>query len=86
MGGRIRFRSGDSPDCRFVFLRKAAVYCAGTTFMSFFAIEAAVSPTGRVRGFMSASSTRRCTLVGRSTTSAAIAIATPCEIEASIVI
>ncbi|KQP30819.1 peptidase S14 [Methylobacterium sp. Leaf104] len=37
MGEDIRFKSGIQPDRRFVFLGKAAIYSAGTTFMSFFA-------------------------------------------------
>jgi hypothetical protein len=39
MGEDIRFHSENSPNCRFVFLGKAAIYSAGTTFMSFFAVE-----------------------------------------------
>jgi len=39
MGEDIRFHSDGSPKCRFVFLGKAAIYFAGMTFMSFFAIE-----------------------------------------------
>jgi ATP-dependent protease ClpP protease subunit len=37
MGEDIRFHSELSPNRRFVFLGKAAIYSAGTTFMSFFA-------------------------------------------------
>lgn len=37
MGEDIRFHSEMSPERRFVFLGKAAIYSAGTTFMSFFA-------------------------------------------------
>lgn len=37
MGEDIRFHSGITPDRRFVFLGKAVIYSAGTTFMSFFA-------------------------------------------------
>ena len=37
MGEDIRFASEMAPDRRFVFLGKAAIYSAGTTFMSFFA-------------------------------------------------
>ncbi len=37
MGEDVRFRSDLSPDRRLVFLGKAAIYSAGTTFMSFFA-------------------------------------------------
>ena len=37
MGEDIRYHSEISPDRRFVFLGKAAIYSAGTTFMSFFA-------------------------------------------------
>jgi ATP-dependent protease ClpP protease subunit len=36
MGEDIRFHTELSPDRRFVFLGKAAIYSAGTTFMSFF--------------------------------------------------
>lgn len=39
MGEDIRFHSDTNPDCRYVFLGKAAVYSAGATFMSFFARE-----------------------------------------------
>src|SRR6202142_1984633 len=39
MGEDIRFHSENSPSRRFVFLGKAAIYSAGTTFMSFFSIE-----------------------------------------------
>ena len=39
MGEDIRFHSDLDPDRRFVFLGKAAIYSAGTTFMSFFAVE-----------------------------------------------
>ncbi|MBY0260427.1 peptidase S14 [Methylobacterium sp.] len=37
MGEDIRFNTDLSPNRRFVFLGKAAIYSAGTTFMSFFA-------------------------------------------------
>ena len=36
MGEDIRFHSDVEPGRRFVFLGKAAIYSAGTTFMSFF--------------------------------------------------
>ncbi len=39
MGEDIRFHSENSPNRRFVFLGKAAIYSAGATLMSFFAIE-----------------------------------------------
>jgi ATP-dependent protease ClpP protease subunit len=39
MGEDVRFHSEVRPERRFVFLGKAAVYSAGTTFMSFFAPE-----------------------------------------------
>ncbi len=39
MGEDIRFQSDLDPNRRFVFLGKAAIYSAGTTFMSFFARE-----------------------------------------------
>jgi ATP-dependent protease ClpP protease subunit len=37
MGEDVRFHSDNEPQRRFVFLGKAAIYSAGTTFMSFFA-------------------------------------------------
>ena len=37
MGEDVRYHSDLAPDRRFVFLGKAAIYSAGTTFMSFFA-------------------------------------------------
>jgi ATP-dependent protease ClpP protease subunit len=39
MGEDVRFASEMEPQRRFVFLGKAAIYSAGTTFMSFFARE-----------------------------------------------
>lgn len=39
MGEDIRFHSDLAPSRRFVFLGKAAIYSAGATFMSFFAIQ-----------------------------------------------
>lgn len=39
MGEDIRFNSDIAPNRRIVFLGKAAIYSAGTTFMSFFARE-----------------------------------------------
>lgn len=38
MGEDVRFHSEVSPERRFVFLGKAAIYSAGATFMSFFAL------------------------------------------------
>jgi hypothetical protein len=37
MGEDVRFHSDNEPQRRFVFLGKAAIYSAGTVFMSFFA-------------------------------------------------
>src|SRR6185436_20813295 len=39
MGEDVRFASETEPERRFVFLGKAAIYSAGTTFMGFFARE-----------------------------------------------
>src|ERR1700760_449147 len=39
MGEDVRFHSDIAPERRIVFLGKAAIYSAGTTFMSFFARE-----------------------------------------------
>ncbi len=35
MGEDVRYHSDIAPNRRFVFLGKAAIYSAGTTFMSF---------------------------------------------------
>ena len=43
MGEDIRFHSENSKNGRFVFLGKAAIYSAGTTFMSFFTSEKSIS-------------------------------------------
>jgi len=37
MGEDVRYQSDLEPERRYVFLGKAAIYSAGTTFMSFFA-------------------------------------------------
>ncbi len=39
MGEDVRFHSDINPNRRFVFLGKAAIYSAGATFMSFFAVS-----------------------------------------------
>lgn len=39
MGEDVRFQSDINPERRLVFLGKAAIYSAGATFMSFFAME-----------------------------------------------
>ena len=39
MGEDVRFQSDINPERRLVFLGKAAIYSAGATFMSFFAVE-----------------------------------------------
>lgn len=39
MGEDVRFQSDINPTRRLVFLGKAAIYSAGATFMSFFAVE-----------------------------------------------
>ena len=39
MGEDVRFQSDLNPSRRLVFLGKAAIYSAGATFMSFFAVE-----------------------------------------------
>lgn len=39
MGEDVRFQSDINPSRRLVFLGKAAIYSAGATFMSFFAVE-----------------------------------------------
>lgn len=39
MGEDVRFHSDLSAERRFVFLDKAAIYSAGVTFVSFFAVQ-----------------------------------------------
>lgn len=39
MGEDVRYHSDTTPECQFLFLGKAAIYSAGTTFMSFFLPE-----------------------------------------------
>jgi hypothetical protein len=47
MGEDVRFASEMESERRFVFLGKAAIYSAGTTFMSLFAKKTAISRAER---------------------------------------
>src|ERR1700760_2920114 len=84
MGEDIRFHSDISPNCRFVFLGKAAIYSAGTTFMSFFAIENRYLTRGTRLMIHERKLSKQLTIDGPLTTCVATVKATLNEIESSI--
>ena len=86
MGEDIRFHSDNSPDCRFVFLGKAAIYSAGTTFMSFFAVENRYLTRGTRLMIHERKLDKKLEISGPLTTCVATVTATLHEIEASIAI
>ncbi len=86
MGEDIRFHSEHSPDRRFVFLGKAAIYSAGTTFMSFFAIENRYLTRGTRLMIYERKLDKQLHINGPLTTCVATVTATLHEIEASIAI
>ena len=86
MGEDIRFHSENSPDCRFVFLGKAAIYSAGTTFMSFFSIENRYLTRGTRLMIHERKLDKQMHISGPLTTCVATVTATLHEIEASIAI
>ena len=86
MGEDIRFHSDNSPDCRFVFLGKAAIYSAGTTFMSFFAVENRYLTRGTRLMIHERKLEKKLEISGPLTTCVATVTATLHEIEASIAI
>lgn len=86
MGEDIRFHSDMSPSRRFVFLGKAAIYSAGTTFMSFFAIENRYLTRGTRLMVHERLLTKTLQISGPLTTCVANVEATLNEIRASIAI
>ena len=86
MGEDIRFHSENSPNCRFVFLGKAAIYSAGTTFMSFFALDNRYLTRGTRLMIHERKLDKTLHISGPLTTCVASVTATLHEIEASIAI
>ncbi len=86
MGEDVRYRSEANPDRRFVFLGKAAIYSAGTTFMSFFALENRYLTRGTRLMIHERKMDKTLKIEGPLTTCVAMVKATLHEIEASIAI
>jgi len=84
MGEDIRFHSEVEPQRRFVFLGKAAIYSAGTTFMSFFARENRYLTRGTRLMIHERKLTKTLNIEGPLTTCIAELEATLNEIRASI--
>lgn len=86
MGEDIRFHSDMESARRFVFLGKAAIYSAGTTFMSFFARDNRYLTRGTRLMIHERLLTKTLQISGPLTTCVAAVKATLHEIEASIAI
>jgi hypothetical protein len=86
MGEDIRFHTENSINGRFVFLGKAAIYSAGTTFMSFFAIENRYLTRGTRLMVHERKLDKQLHINGPLTTCVATVTAALHEIEASIAI
>jgi len=86
MGEDVRYRSEVESQRRFVFLGKAAIYSAGTTFMSFFAISNRYLTRGTRLMIHERKMDKILKIDGPLTTSVATVRATLNEIEASIAI
>lgn len=86
MGEDIRFANEMAPQRRFVFLGKAAIYSAGTTFMSFFARENRYLTRGSRLMIHERLLSKNLALNGPLTTCLASVQATLNEIECSIAI
>lgn len=86
MGEDIRFHSDIAPQRRFVFLGKAAIYSAGTTFMSFFARDNRYLTRGTRLMIHERKLSKTLTIDGPLTTCIATVKATLHEIESSIAI
>ena len=86
MGEDIRFASEHQPDRAFVFLGKAAIYSAGTTFMSFFAKHNRYLTRGTRLMIHERKLSKELKINGPLTTCIATVKATLHEIEASIAI
>jgi ATP-dependent protease ClpP protease subunit len=86
MGEDIRFHSEMEPERRFVFLGKAAIYSAGTTFMSFFARQNRFLTRGTRLMIHERKLTKTIELAGPLTSCIPTVTAALHEIEASIAI
>src|SRR3978361_1040383 len=86
MGEDVRFASEMAPARRFVFLGKAAIYSAGTTFMSFFARENRYLTRGTRLMIHERKLSKKLVIDGPLTTCVAVVKATLNEIECSIAI
>ena len=84
MGEDIRFHSDLGDDRRFVFLGKAAIYSAGTTFMSFFAPHNRYLTRGTRLMIHERKLSKKLVIDGPLTTCVATVRATLNEIESSI--
>jgi ATP-dependent protease ClpP protease subunit len=86
MGEDVRFHSENRPQTRYVFLGKAAIYSAGTTFMSFFAKENRYLSRGTRLMIHERKMNKTLKIEGPLTTCIAAVEATLNEIKSSIVI
>jgi ATP-dependent protease ClpP protease subunit len=86
MGEDIRFASEMEPERRFVFLGKAAIYSAGTTFLGFFARQNRYLARGTRLMIHERKLSKQLTIDGPLTTCIATVKATLNEIECSIAI
>ena len=86
MGEDIRFKSAMNPQCRYAFLGKAAIYSAGTTFMSFFTRQNRYLTPGTRLMIHERKLAKELRINGPLTTCIATVKATLHEIECSIVI
>jgi ATP-dependent protease ClpP protease subunit len=86
MGEDVRFASEMEPTRRFVFLGKAAIYSAGTTFMSFFARQNRYLARGTRLMIHERKLSKKLVIDGPLTTCVAVVKATLNEIECSIAI
>lgn len=86
MGEDVRFHSELAPERRFVFLGKAAIYSAGTTFMSFFALSNRYLTRGTRLMIHERRMTATLNIDGPLTSCVATVKATLNEIESSIAI
>ena len=86
MGEDVRYHSDLAPQRRFVFLGKAAIYSAGTTFMSFFARENRYLTRGTRLMVHERKLSKQLMIDGPLTTCVAAVKAQLNEIEASIAI
>jgi len=86
MGEDVRFASETEPERRFVFLGKAAIYSAGTTFMSFFVRQNRYLARGTRLMIHERKLSKQLVIDGPLTTCLATVQATLNEIECSIAI